>query len=139
MFAAHCDPSAYKAMEGRSVYRIDAFDGPGPTTAVAATVAAIRYGYEGADFYGCESSYDVTTHAYKWDENLSGLIKVRASNKDFLTKSELLSQAEQLASAIRTFPKLYTDKSGGLLGALIESGCEYEVIAVSRSMLKEVA
>lgn len=139
VFAAHCDPSAYEAMKGRKVFRVDAFEAPGPTTAVAATTVAIRCGYEGIDFYGCESSYEGTTHAYEWKDNLSGLMKVRSGGKDYLTKPEMLSQAEQLASVIREFPKIYTDKSGGLLGALIENDLEYEVIAVHRNMLKKTA
>lgn len=134
VFAAHCDPSAYEAMKGRKVYRIDAFGGPGPTSAVAATVAALRYGYEGVDFYGCESSYEETTHAYDWQDDLSNLMKVRAGKNEYLTKPELLSQAQQLASAINRFPKLYTDKSGGLLSALIENGDDWEVVAVSKHM-----
>lgn len=139
VFAAHCDPSAYEAMKGRKVSRVDAFEAPGPTTAVAATVVAIRCGYEGIDFYGCESSYEETTHAYDWQDNLSGLMKVRVGEKEYLTKPELLSQAEQLASVIQAFPKIYSDKSSGLLGALIANDLDYEVIAVSRNMLKKAA
>lgn len=140
VLAAHCDPSAFKAMEGKTVYRVDAFECPGPTSAVAAMVLGIRHGWEAVDFYGCDSSFDETTHVYR-DEPVPGLMRVRCGGELFMTSLELLAQAKNLAEVIRRFPKFYTNKSGGLLAALIEHE-HYEITDVSRQMIierKEVA
>lgn len=131
VFATHCDPSAYEAMRGKTVYQVSP-DVPGPTSAVGATVLAIEAGYRKVTFFGCESSYTDTTHAYNC-EIVDDLIRVECGGETYLTKPEFLAQAEQLANAIRAFPQFYDDLSGGLLSALIDDP-DYDLVGVSRSL-----
>lgn len=132
VLATHCDPGAYATLRGKQVYQVSP-DVPGPTSAVGATVLAIEAGYRKVTFFGCESSYaDATTHAYQC-EAVSDLIRVKCGGATYLTKPELLGQAEQLASAIRTFPRFYEELSGGLLSALIDDP-DYDLVGVSRSL-----
>lgn len=131
ILATHCDPSAYEALKGATVYQVSP-DVPGPTSAVGATVSAIEAGYSGITFFGCESSYTGTTHAYNC-EDVPDLIRVECGGSDYLTKPEYLMQAKQLAQVIRELPTFYSERSGGLLAALIADP-RHEVVGVSRSL-----
>ncbi len=106
----------------------------GPTSAVAASVLAIRSGYDGATFFGCEGSYpeDGLTHAYPTPER-SMPIRLTCGHDSFLIKLELILQCEQLSDVIRSFPDRFSEKSGGFLRAMIEHG-EYDVTHVTPEM-----
>lgn len=137
VLAYHVDPKLFEAMRGKPVYCFNALGGPGPTSAVAATLAALNAGYSGMTFFGCESSYEGQSHAYR-DDFIPDIIKVRCGDDDFLTKPELLAQAIALSDTIRAFPDRYSEESGGLLRAMIEADNEYELIAMARRMHEQV-
>lgn len=109
----------------------------GPTSAVAASVLAIRSGYDGATFFGCEGSYSPrgTTHAYATPDN-STPIRLSCGHDSFLIKLELILQAEQLADVIRAFPSRFSEESGGLLRALIEHD-DYDVTHVTPELMAQ--
>tara|TARA_Y100000310_G_scaffold67277_1_gene62568 strand:- start:9243 stop:9857 length:615 start_codon:yes stop_codon:yes gene_type:complete len=130
----HTHPSVWDAVQGE-VWRAQ---GPysGPTSAVAASVLAIRSGYDGATFFGCEGSYPgegLPTHVYPSPER-SVPIRVQCGSNSFLIKVELIMQTEQLADVIRTLPDRYSEESGGLLRALVKHG-DYDVTHVTRGMM----
>lgn len=91
----------------------------GPTSASSAPFIALERGYTEIHFFGCESSYADTTHAYG-NFNLENLMRVKCAGEEFLTSSDFLYQAEQLGAVIREFPKFFKDASGGLLSAVIK-------------------
>lgn len=131
ILAGHCAPGAFEAAD--KAYRIKE---PvlGPTSAVAATAAAINAGYRTVTFFGCEGSYQgSTTHAYD-DRYVRDLVRVQCGGSH-LTKLEFILQTEQLANVIRRFPKIYSERSGGFLSALIEHG-DYDVTHGPRRMLE---
>jgi len=130
VLADHCDPKAFAAV--KRVYRLT---GPheGPTSANAADLAAIKAGYSSVTYFGCESSFGETTHAYRNDA-VPDLIRVECGGESFLTKIEYMKQAKGLADTIRAFPHVFSERSGGLLSAMVKHG-DCEVTHISRGLL----
>jgi hypothetical protein len=117
VLADHCDPSSVDAAD--SVVKVTP-PFPGPTSATAASLLSLKCGYDGAVFFGCESSYGETTHVDRNDDILD-LVRVECGGEYFMTRPELILQAEQLASVIHAFPDRFSEKSGGFLRALINN------------------
>lgn len=107
----------------------------GVTTACRAASLALRLGYPGVVYFGCEGSFpvDEKTHVNK-DDGLKTLLIVRAG-KDYCTHPELYMQCESLSQLIREFPQFYSERCGGLLRGMVEHP-DWEIVAVS-SDLKE--
>jgi len=133
VLAEHCDPSVFKALKDKQVYKITG-DIPGPTSAVAAAKVGILAGYDSVTFFGCESSFTDKTHAYE-EQLPDDLVRVMCG-EPYLTKLEFILQAEALAKIIRAVPAI-RERSGGFLGALVEHG-DYDVTHISRALNKEM-
>lgn len=123
LLASCCEPAAFNRSEVR-VFDMCEHDADGVvggvTTASRAPALALKLGYPGCVFFGCDSSYtDVLNLAHNDDANNERLI-VRAAGKDYQTRPELLMQAENLALLIRTFPDFFVNKSEGLLAAMVQ-------------------
>lgn len=131
--AAHCEPELFEALKAAEVSKI-VCSLPGPTSAVAATYAGLKAGYDRFTLFGCEGSYDGGGYAYD-HEHPPHTIRIVSGGESFLTKPEFLLQTEQLAEVIRGLPHMYSEKSGGLLSALVANGLDYDVTHVSRSMV----
>ena len=123
--------------------RIEVFDiGPngvpnGSCTATTCLHLAPRLGHTKSVLFGCESSFrgDLTHVNEREQISLDHAIMVRCGNENYLTRTQLAIQAEELSSAVREFPDIYSEKSGGLLRAMVKHG-EYEVVAVSDGVRK---
>lgn len=132
VLAIDCDPSLFERLRDAEVTTLSPSDG-GPTSANSADFMAIESGYQGGvTFFGCESSFEETSHAFESSE-ITDWIVVRVGGADFYTKPEFLEQAKVMSEVIRAFPDFYTDRSGGLLSAMVEHGMDYELMAVSQS------
>jgi hypothetical protein len=129
VLASHCDPRAFKAPE---CYRMTC-DLPGPTSATSTTISAIEAGYSSVVYYGCESSYQSDkSHAYM-DEDLPDLLRIACNGEEFLTKPEFILQAQFLGAAIAAAPGVFTEKSGGLLRAMLR-GVDFDALAGSKNI-----
>lgn len=129
VLAVDCDPSLFAALREADVSVLTASDG-GPTSANSADLLSLQAGYVGVTFYGCESSFGDSTHAYP-SFPVPGWIDVKVGETVFRTKPEFLEQARVMAEVIRALPKFYSERSGGLLRAMVEHGMDYELINVS--------
>lgn len=110
----------------------------GPSTACVAMCMAPIMGYQDITFYGCESCFGTEKHAYP-SNDYHDLLEVDVEGEKFLTAPQLIIQAEVMSAAIRKFPHIYKERSGGLLSALIKHGEEnYNVTRVSRSILEGI-
>lgn len=110
---------------------------PGPTSAVAATVAALDAGYRRVTMFGCEGSYtDDAHHAYDSYE-ANEILWIDCGGENWTTKPEFWLQTKQLAEVIRRLPQFYHERSGGLLRALIKSP-EYQITHVSRNIFEKM-
>ena len=135
-----CDPSLFDALSGAEVSTLPVPDG-GPTSAAAADFLSIQSGYTHISFFGCESNFGESTHAFT-SHPINEWIVVRVGGNDYRTKPEFLEQAKIISEVIRTFPDFYEDRSGGLLGAMVEHGPDYELIEISegvKNMLRDKA
>jgi hypothetical protein len=105
----------------------------GVTTACRAASLALRLGYPGVVFFGCEGSFPTgsQTHVNK-DDGLKSLLIVRAGS-DYCTHPELYMQSESLSDLIREFPGVYRELCGGLLRGMVESP-DWEIVAVSTEL-----
>lgn len=130
VLAAHCDPKTFAA--ARTAWKTQ---GPniGPSSACSTLGAAIRAGYRKVTYYGCESSWTENTHAYQHEYDPDWLC-VRVDGEEFLTNLHLLSQAGVLAEVLRAAPSVYSEKSGGMLRALIANP-EWDAIYGAKSLV----
>lgn len=132
-----CDPSAFEVLKDAEVrvYSL-ANDGgkflSGSSTATAAFNLAATLGYRDVTFYGCESCYVASSHAYQ-DEARVDQMLVECGGYKYLTAPDYYIQAQELAQLIKAAPKHFRERSGGLLRAMILND-EHDVIAVSQSL-----
>ena len=117
VLAAHTTPGAFEALKDAEVYSFR-YDVPGPTSAVAASLVALKAGYDHVTYFGCEGSFGATTHTFK--DEPQGIVRVVCGGEAFLTKLEFIIQAEQIAGLVRRLPEYFSEESGGLLRALVE-------------------
>ncbi len=110
----------------------------GPTSACASDYLSIMSGYTNVTYFGCEGSFDEgVTHAFL-AVPIPDWVVVEVGGEHFKTKSEFLSQSQMMANILREFPDIYSEKSGGLLRAMIEHGPEHDVYAVANTLLAKL-
>ncbi len=110
----------------------------GPTSVNASDYLALSAGYHPVTYYGCEGSFPGgETHAFKSSE-IEDWMDVQIGGKLYRTKAEFVSQSIMLSNTLREFPEHYSEKSGGLLRAMIEHGHEYDVYQVSNSLFAKL-
>lgn len=126
VLSQQCDPSAFI---GRETFCIKG-DLPGPTSATAASLGAINCGYTMVTWFGCESCYYETSHAYE-DRSPDDLLKIKCNGEEFLTKLDLILQAEHLSRYILAAPHIFKEESGGLLRSMM-GGTDFDAIAGSK-------
>lgn len=107
----------------------------GPTSANASDWLSIDAGYTQVVYFGCEGSFaeDKRTHAFESFPIPDWQI-VEVGGAYYRTKAEFVSQSIMLANVIREFPSVFSERSGGLLRAMIEHGPDYDVVMVSNSL-----
>lgn len=126
-------PGVFDVVESAEVF--DLLPGShGPTTATAVPYWAMFMGYRDVTFFGCDSSFEASTHVYK-DEDWECHLWVTCNGKEYRTKPQLLMQAEYLATTIRLLPDIFKEESGGLLRAMV-SNLHYEAVAGNKAMHK---
>jgi hypothetical protein len=123
-----CDPAVFHALRNADVKLFDSEEnGAGTTSAGMALCAGLIAGYTEFRLWGCDGSYAENTHA---DENQEQkhLIRLRCNGQEFRTNPQMVMQSEELADVIREHPGMVKDCSGGLLGAMVASGGEWELL-----------
>lgn len=138
LLATCCDPMLFKG-QVETFACCEHEDGgvPGGSTAAGRTPAlAVRLGYPGVVFFGCDSSFEGRDHVDR-DEKLSDVLVIRANGRDFKTYPELSMQAECLSDVIRVAPEFFVNRSGGLLEAMVQDE-QWSVVAVSDALKKHL-
>lgn len=127
-------PGVFDVVESVEVFDlIDEGEGfrHGATTATAVPHVAAYMGYSDVTFFGCESSFpEGKTHAYK-HEDWELHIAVMCNGERFVTKPQLLFQADLLSQVIRGCPSC-KEASGGLLRAMVANP-EYDIVAGNKA------
>lgn len=147
MLASHCDPSAFEALKGAEVM---IFHGAqwnaqvkkpligGTTSATRVMLPAMMMGHQEVHYFGCEGSFRESTHTFKNENDYPRQVIVRAARRDYRSTLQFLVQSENLAMLIRKEPRVFKDRSGGLLGAMIADPDGWEIIANSEELCKEM-
>lgn len=123
-------PAVFDVVESCEVFDIENLSAV--TSASSAPQIAIPMGYSDITFFGCESSFERQTHAYKHEE-WEAVIIVKVGEESFATKPQLLIQAQMLSGFIRLAPHIFKERSGGLLKALVRTP-EYDVTHWNKAM-----
>lgn len=135
ILGAACDAKAFA--HPADIRCFDVLSTPrGPTSVTTTPYLAIELGASEVSFFGCECSYEGTTHVYM-SEHVPLLTEVECGGELFLTKPELMMQAEFLAMVIRESPSVFHDRSGGFLGALVREG-KYDITRISRELEQQL-
>lgn len=129
VISVECDSSMFSHLSGAKIEVMEREE-VGPTSAAAAAALGLISGYREISFFGCESCFGEGTHAYP-AAKVTDWMDVEVGGRIFRTKPEFADQAITLATVIRECPQVYKDRSGGLLGAMIEHGPEYDVVEMS--------
>lgn len=134
LLASCCDPAMFTPETLVFDMLEHAEDGVtgGVTSATRAPALALRLGYPGVAFFGCDSSLEDTGHVAIADYDEPALI-VKANGRTFKTGPEFLMQAENLAQLIRTFPDYFDNRSDGLLPAMVADE-QWTTVGVSAAM-----
>lgn len=138
LLATACDPRIFSQhVECFAMCEDEDGGVPGGTTsATRAPALALRLGYPGAVFFGCESSLGKTSHVDR-NEPLGEALIVRADGVDWVTRPDYYLQAECLSHLLTEFPQVFTSKSGGLLDAMVRDP-NWEVVAVSEALKRNL-
>lgn len=109
----------------------------GPTSACYAGLLGPEAGYSDMTWFGCEGSFGETTHAFA-SPMIAEWICVSVGGAELTTKPEFAQQSQVISEIIRAFPKFYSERSGGLLRAMIEHGSDYDVSMVSNELFAKL-
>lgn len=128
--ASQCDPAVFAALNGSEILLADKeTSNLGSTAAVVAMVLGVTEAGDEVRLFGCEGCYAETTHA---DEDIPQphLLTVLVNGQVYRTNPQMLIQSEEIAWIMRLAkPGIFIDRSGGLLGALIASGGEWDLLS----------
>ncbi|HXE05826.1 MAG TPA: hypothetical protein VN579_07560 [Bryobacteraceae bacterium] len=143
VLAPDCSPELVAILRATGVLvSLSGLPQSGPTSVNASDFLALEAGYQHITYFGCEGSFSEDgTHAFR-SFPVTDWMDIDTPGGRFRTKAEFISQAIMLSNTINAFPDFYTEKSGGLLRAMVEHGHEYDVYAVSNELfakLKDVA
>lgn len=136
LLASYSDPSVFARLGG-NIEVFEVLENEGPTTVAVCLRLALNSGFKRIAFFGCESSFQGSTHGYPSRPDYRPVILVCSDGEEFRTSPVLLLQAELLANMIRMFPQVFEDHSGGLLGAMART-MDYDITAIPRHMLEEI-
>lgn len=142
LLATRCHPDVFKALEGADITvfyaTTDAAEGmwASCSTVTVAFHLATVLGYRQTVFYGCEGSYSEQTHAYMDEAELQDYrFVVECGGKQYLTAPDLYMLTKQMAFLLRlSINDAFTERSGGLLRALIEND-KHDIVKVSRALM----
>ncbi len=106
-------------------------DNAGPGSGPTAVPVALRNGYDRITFFGFEGDYHGQQHGYS-DVSYEKHLIVATAGQKFLTNVAFLMSALWLAALLRQFPARISERSGGLLAALVKD-IDYDVVGISGS------
>ena len=139
ILAGWVDPKAIQKLSHARLrlYHLDESNSFGPSSATMSLVLAPKCGYRKIVYFGCESSFREEKHAYPNDADYPGDLVVECGGRRFMTAPTLYMQAQLISEMIRRAPHIFSERSGGLMGAMVEHG-DHDVIAGSRGIAHQV-
>jgi hypothetical protein len=145
LLATRCHPDTFSALEGAdiTVFHLSNDDPSGLWVSCASVMVAFHLaatlGYRKTVFYGCEGSFNERSHAYMDEPELQDFrFVVECEGKRYHTAPDLYMLTTQMAALMRhAINDSFTERSGGLLRALIECE-EHDIVEVSPLLQKSL-
>ena len=142
LLATRCHPDVFDALKGAEITVFDAVNDTkngmwaSCATATVAFHLSMVLGFRQTVFFGCEGSYSEKTHAYMDEAELQDYrFVVECGGKQYLTAPDLYMLTTQMAVFLRlAVNDSFTERSGGLLRALIENE-RHDIVKVSRMLM----
>lgn len=140
VLTADGNPAMVKHLQGLgAVVELVGLPQSGPTSANASDYLAIECGYTGVTYFGCEGSFaaaeiGAASHGFKTGYSIDDWMIIELGGEYFKTKHEYIASAIMLHLSISEFPHIYSEKSGGLLRAMLKHGIAYEDVMVANSL-----
>lgn len=137
--ASWCSPELFAAFEGRTrafhmaQTHADGIHG-GAFTASSAPAVALKLGYTDVSLFGCEGSFEISSHVDRHESEASQLI-VKAGGVTYLTIPRYLIQCDELCQMFRLSP-VFKNRSRGLLKAIQDHPDTWTIVAVSAAFKK---
>lgn len=103
------------------------------SSAGSAAHVALTMGYKEISYFGCDSSFVLETHVNKNEAAWEAIIFVKCGPNTYVTKPQLLMQAEMIAGLIRAAPHVFKDRSAGLLSAMVDDP-DYDITHWNKAM-----
>lgn len=144
ILSSRCHPKVFETLKGCDITLFDMLqDHPDEigiwgscSTVMSSFDLSSDYGYRKLVFYGCEGSYMQATHAYM-DDSQKFRFVVECGGLFYKTLPELYVGAVEHAKFLRMNlipPASWTEKSGGLLRALVKNE-DHDIVQVSNELL----
>lgn len=123
-----CDPALFDALRGADVQlmSLDQWAVGYSAAVIAAVLGATADGE--VRLWGCEGSFAAITHANE-DQPQPNLMIVKCNDGVYRTNPQMILQCEEFCRIWRLCqPGTFRDRSGGLLGAMLATGGEWELL-----------
>lgn len=136
LLGSRCHPEVFEALDGCEIRLFDVLqDGEGGCGfwgSVSAVMLVFHLapflGYRRASFFGCEGSYEKSTHAYMSDPACDDYrFMVSCGGQQFVTAPDLYIQTLELSKLLRFTHEAFTERSGGLLRAMVAERMKHEI------------
>lgn len=138
ILASQCHPDVFQGLaeRGAEVGKFHLFEGSGPASVNNTVIPAAFLGYQKVTFFGCEGSFNGETYFYRKEHKPEQMV-IRSKGVDYVTSTDLFVTTEQLAKIVREYPQMFSEKSGGLLRAMVEDD-QWGVVAWSEALRDRV-
>jgi hypothetical protein len=143
LLATRCHPKVFECLQGADITVFDAVQDTEAGLWASCSTATVVYhlatvlGYRKTVFYGCEGSFGEgrTTHAYMDEAELQEYrFVVECGGKHYTTSPDLYLLSMQMAVFLkRAINDSFTERSGGLLRALVEND-DHDIVQVSSAL-----
>ena len=149
ILGSSCAPELFAALkaQGTSIrmfhtHQADEYVGElnigGPSSVTRTFLPAAWLGYKKVVFFGCEGSFTQNiTHAYRAEDRPRQLV-IRAGDKEYVTTPDLYLTTEYLANVIRDYSEGLSERSGGLLRAMLKYPDTWAVVAYSTALRDDI-
>lgn len=134
ILASQCHPDVFQGLgeRGAEIVKFHLWDGCGPSSVANIIMPAAMLGYQHMTFYGCEGSFKDGVYFYRDELRLEQFV-VRAGGLDYLTTPDLYLTTLHLAGLLAEFPDRASEKSGGMLRAMMQDP-QWHVVAWSEAL-----
>lgn len=97
----------------------------GCTTLAKTPHLALLMGYREVHFFGADSSADGASHTYQ--DKSSVRLNIVCDGREFSAQPDWVWQAEHMQQLFEAGPRVYKNRSGGLMEAMIKTKGQYDV------------